>query len=78
MNQDNLFKFSFFFMLLLMTGIFSSNIEKSSPQLSQRKEQGNVINEIRRVDIERLKKLINEGKLSDKEALFYKAIEQGK
>jgi hypothetical protein len=85
MKKDRFFIFSFFFTFLSMLVIFSSNIERTTskkspnierivPQRLPDKKEPVIIFE--RVNINRIKKLIDEEKLSDKEALFYKKIEE--
>jgi hypothetical protein len=71
-RRDNFFKLAFSITFLVMLIIFSSNREKVILQPSASKGGERVV--FRQVDVKRIKKLIKEGKLSDKEALFYDVI----
>lgn len=73
-KADLFFKFSFFFILLVMAITFSSNIEKRSPQISRAGVAEKIIFE--KIDTDKIKKFIDENRLSDKEAMFYKIIEK--
>lgn len=74
MKKDKFFIFAFFTTVLLMGVIFSSNIEKLAGFSYGRQLGERIIFE--KVNPRLIKKLIRENKLSDKEASFYKSIEQ--
>ncbi len=74
MRKDSYFKIAFFFTILLMIIIFFSNIKIQKPT-SYRTEAGERIL-FERIDKERIERLIEEDKLSNKEAMFYEVIEE--
>jgi len=71
---DNFFKFSFFFTLLVMIFLFSSNIEKRGKHTFFGGKREKIV--LQKVNINQIKSLIQQGKLSDKEALFYRQIKE--
>ena len=76
MRDDKYFIASFLVTIFLMVGVFSTNIEKvpiSRLPLDQREEGDKIIFE--KVNVARLKKMIEENKLSDKEAMYYRIMD---
>ena len=69
MAKDIFFKFAFLSVLLVMLAVFSSNIERRIEKSASGDKAKTIIFE--KVDIEKIKSLMEEGKLSDKEAIFY-------
>ncbi|UCD15276.1 MAG: hypothetical protein JSV34_06045 [Candidatus Omnitrophota bacterium] len=79
MKNDKLFIFAFFVTLFVMAALFFSNVdlEKLKPSALRpyyRKEKEEKPS-FERIDYSRIKQLIKENKLSDKEAYFYTIIE---
>ncbi|HDM08728.1 MAG: hypothetical protein B6D53_01880 [Candidatus Omnitrophica bacterium 4484_49] len=70
--KDKFLKFTFALTLILILTSIGSNI---LPQLKQRPEKGKeqFISDAEKLKL--IKKMIEEGKLSDKEAMFYKQLE---
>ncbi|UCC95533.1 MAG: hypothetical protein JSW40_01980 [Candidatus Omnitrophota bacterium] len=72
MTNDNFFRLAFLCTLLVMGIIFSTNIERTTVQRSHKDEGETVIFE--EVDVEKIKKLIDEQSVSGREALYYNPI----
>lgn len=72
-KRAKFFKLAFFTMLILMLSVFSSNLAVRKQQDSRQKTGSSTFG-FQRIDYARIKKLIAEDKLSDKEALFYRMI----
>lgn len=78
MSDDNLFKITFFSILIFMVITFASNIKHPSgpppiPLMLPAPEETAVEAP---AFIKRIKRLISEDKLSDKEALFYEPVKE--
>ena len=73
MRRDIFFKLAFFSTLLTAVLVFTSNIEKPLFRSSLRGYSTIVVPE--RANLEKIKKLIKAGKLSGREAMFYRRIE---
>ena len=76
MRDDKYFIASFLVTIFLMVGIFSTNIEKVSVSrlpLDLKREGDKIIFE--KVNIDRLRKMIDEGRLSNKEAMYYRVMD---
>ncbi|MBU1122544.1 MAG: 4Fe-4S binding protein [Candidatus Omnitrophota bacterium] len=69
------FKLAFFFTLILMAAIFFSNKAVIRGHIYQQKKKVPAVS-FQRIDYAKIKRLIAEDKLSDKESLFYKIIEK--
>ena len=79
MRDDKYFIASFLVTIFLMIGVFSINIERISVSrlpLDQREEGDKIIFE--KVNVDRLKKMIDEGRLSDKEAMYYRVMDNNR
>ena len=79
MRDDKYFIASFLVTIFLMVGIFSTNIEKVSVSrlpLDLKREGDKIIFE--KVNIDRLRKMIDEGKLSNKEAMYYRIMDNNR
>ena len=79
MRDDKYFIASFLVTIFLMVGIFSTNIEKASVSrlpLDLTREGDKIIFE--KVNIDRLRKMIDEGKLSNKEAMYYRIMDNNR
>ena len=75
MKSDKYFIASFLVTVFLIIGVFSTNIERPSISrlpLDQQREGDKIIFE--KVDTNRLRKMIAEDKLSDKEAMYYRVM----
>jgi hypothetical protein len=57
-----------------MFGLFFSNIEKKEYIFSRKKRKEEAI--LKKINVEKIKNLIQKGILSDREALFYRQIEE--
>ncbi|UCG35621.1 MAG: hypothetical protein JSW17_02160 [Candidatus Omnitrophota bacterium] len=74
MNKDNFFKFAFVVTVIVMSLTFSTARERRISRLpSREKDTERLIYD--NVNLERLRKLIAEDKLSDREAMYYRYIE---
>jgi hypothetical protein len=74
MKKDNFFKFAFLFSFFLMAAVFFSNVEPPRGGAVFRKEEERLIFE--KINVIKIEKLIEEDKLSDKEALYYNILEE--
>ena len=72
--KDKFFRLAFLVTILVMLIVFSSNLERAAIQPMVKEKIEKVI--YKKIDIEKIKELIERGKLSDKEALFYKIIKE--
>lgn len=79
MGRDRFFKFAFLVTFFLAAGIFFSNMPppypvkaKTAPAATHKEERQTYP----AVDLERIKTLIREERLSDRPALFYERIDQ--
>ena len=77
MNKDNFFKFAFAATLIIMVLVFSS-AEKGPVSVAPLSEKDTERLIYDRVDIDKIRKLIGEDKLSDREAMYYRYIETEK
>lgn len=66
--KDNFLKLAFSITAIIVITSIISNISPQSQKVSEQKQN------LSTSEIEKIKKLIQEGKLSDKEAMFYKII----
>ena len=74
MNRDNFFKFAFVITVIVMVSTFSAARERRISRVPLReKDTERLIYD--NVNVERLRKLIAEDKLSDREAMYYRKIE---
>ena len=79
MRDDKYFIASFLVTIFLMVGIFSTNIEKVSVSrlpLDLTREGDKIIFE--KVNVDRLRKMIDENRLSDKEAMYYRVMDSNR
>ena len=75
MKKDSYFKAAFFTTIIVMIVVFSSNVERAVIQPPAVKEEpGKRIYE--KIDTSRIEELIGQDRLSDKEAMYYRIIEE--
>ena len=76
MRDDKYFIASFLVTVFLMIGVFSTNIKQPSISrlpIDQQREGDKIIFE--KVNVDRLRKMIAEDKLSGKEAMYYRVMD---
>lgn len=67
--KDKFLKFAFLITAIVVITSIISNLSPQSQKVSEEKKQS-----LSTSEIEKIKKLIQEGQLSDKEAMFYNTI----